>query len=88
MSYTKEERARIAAQILDYMNADSVEYFTACTVAANGKRNQLQAWPASRRMTTHDLQRLELVARDVLGLVNHDELPSSIKQGGTTPPTT
>ena len=85
MSYTKKEREQIAANVLEYMQASEVEYFTGCQVNANGKRNQLQAWKATKPMSTHDMQRLELVARDVLGLVNHDHLPSSIKQGGTTP---
>lgn len=86
MSYTKKEREQIAANILEYMQAPHVEAFTGCAITKGGKRGTLQAWKYTRPMTVHDMHRLELVARDVLGLVDHEQLPASINQGPPTPP--
>lgn len=79
MSYTQDEREEIARNILDYMQSDRVEQFHGCHVTRGGKRGQLQAWRSTRAMTIHDMQRLELVARDVLGLIDHEQLPAPIR---------
>ena len=83
MSYTKDEREDIARNILDFMQQDTVEQFHAVQI----NRRRTNVYRSTRPMKLYDMQRLELVARDVLGMIDHEQLPARIASSTDQAPT-
>lgn len=77
MSYTKEERQQIAAQIMDYRRHLITEEARTPPPATN---EQVPTSYLEGRPTTYQLQWLEIVALDVLGEIDHDSHPLELRR--------
>ena len=81
MSYTREERERIAENIMRYREDGIIHSCEQRVLDLASGKLELPMDELARPATTWDLQWLEVVARDVLGLVNHDTHPLELRTG-------
>lgn len=81
MSYTKEERESIARTIMQYREDAIVHSCEERTINLSSGKFELPMREHTHAATLWELQWLEIVARDVLGLINHDSHPLELRTG-------
>lgn len=81
MSYTREERRAIAENIMRYREEGIIHSCQERSVELISGRVKLPLREERHDASVWELQLLELVARDVLGLINHDTHPLELRTG-------
>lgn len=79
MSYTRAERQQIAAQIWAYMEAGKVHKWEQRTTVLASGTVELPAMEYQHEASTYQLAILDLTARDVLGEIKHDTMPTELR---------
>lgn len=84
MSYTREERERIAENIMRYREGGIVHSCEERTLHLASGKLELPMREQRHVATLWEQQWLEVIARDVLGLINHDTHPLELRTGHRT----